>query len=142
MSPREEFDCTEASIADLTADAQPKGIKEALYGYLLAVTNGKQPNDAQSHAVLQYIALGLEGVPPSIAMEKGKRRMHCAGIALFLAHQVHRQPIGKAVDTVAQQFDMSLDALDKQAGRSGLKKLKFGLKLKHTYRPPEDTEDS
>ena len=80
---REKFEKGEDLIAHFCDGNKPENIKEALYHYLLAAAEGRQPTELQQQAVLHYIALGLENQRVSMSMNKTKRAYRCADDLLF-----------------------------------------------------------
>lgn len=119
---RETFEKGEDLIAHFCDGNKPEKIKEALYHYLLAAAEGRQPTELQQQAVLHYIALGLENQQVSISMNKTKRAYRCADDLLFTKIAAAQRPTGEAIEKVAEEFGLNPEALRKRAERSGVLK--------------------
>lgn len=127
---RDNFDRTEALIEQFSTEQKPKGLKEALYGYLHATASGHKPSELETQAVLHFIALSLEGIAPSVRMDKTKRKYFCADLAMFVEMACKKGPTGEAIGNVSDVFNLQGEGARKKFERSGVLDAKITINIK------------
>ena len=123
------------SLAELPGDNDE--LRNAAFHYLIKAAQGEEPGEEYKQHVLQFLAMALEGRPPSIQITKPKRRHWFAAMAFLKIRGCTEDEKGKAAEAVAAAFQIEdPDYLLKYLRHKRLINSKLKLRLRSTYQAP------
>ena len=133
---RERYERTEKLIRELTdRPIDKEELRLIAVLYLSKSANGEEVPETYKTALLQYLALSLEGRAPSLRMNKAKRRNYFAGIWFMLKRGMGAGTM-EAAELAAVEFGVSVEAIRKEAESKEIVDKAIKLSARESFKAP------